>query len=190
MFKPLPIEGLPNHEINEFGIIRNLKTGKTLVERVNTTGYVQYSLQENKVKYNLLAHRLVAMLWIPNPDNKPEVNHIDKDRKNNHYSNLEWVTSKENTCHSRGIVAKEYICPTCGKELPSRQSKFCSKECKPMKEELNILFSRPDIQYLLNNYSFVSLAKAYNVSDNGIKKLATKLGYDLSIRGRKTFLIE
>lgn len=51
----------------------------------------------NKKKFKV--HRLVAIHFIPNPDNKPFVNHIDRDKRNNHISNLEWVTEAENTKH-------------------------------------------------------------------------------------------
>ena len=57
-----------------------------------------------KAGRNFRLHRLVASFFVPNPDNKPEVNHIDGNRDNPHYSNLEWVTHKENCRKGRGTV--------------------------------------------------------------------------------------
>ncbi len=61
--------------------------------RLDQHGYYRYSLRNKDV----FAHRLVAMAYIPNPNNYPIVNHIDCNPKNNHYSNLEWCTYKHNT---------------------------------------------------------------------------------------------
>lgn len=49
----------------------------------------------------LRIHRVVAQAFVPNPYNKPHVNHIDCDKFNNHYTNLEWVTAAENNAHAR-----------------------------------------------------------------------------------------
>jgi hypothetical protein len=77
---------------NNKGIL--IKMGKT------KRGYCQvhFNNKENKKTYYL--HRVIAMLFIPNPDKLPEVNHIDGDKSNNHYSNLEWVTRSENIRHA------------------------------------------------------------------------------------------
>lgn len=70
-------------------------------------GYLQIRIKFNngRVK-NRLVHRLVAIAFIPNPDNKPEVNHKDNEPENNTPTNLEWTTTKENIrhAHKNGFV--------------------------------------------------------------------------------------
>ena len=63
-------------------------------------GYVNVFLFKDRVKKTYFLHRLVALTFIPNPDNKPEVNHKDKIRTNCLVSNLEWATPLENSQHS------------------------------------------------------------------------------------------
>jgi len=64
------------------------------------TGYKTVMLCKEGVQKNKSVHTLVAYAFIPNPQNKPYVNHIDGDKANNCVSNLEWVTAKENTGHA------------------------------------------------------------------------------------------
>ena len=77
-------------EIN--GELRKLK--------IHQSGYYHLGLtKDGKTKYRLV-HRMVAQAFIPNPETKPQVNHIDGVKKNNNVSNLEWATHKENTMHA------------------------------------------------------------------------------------------
>lgn len=84
------------------------KTGKVigrrrvlLKGRCNGKGYRIVSYKGDKKWWsNRYVHRMVATLFVPNPDNKSYVNHLDGDKSNNHYTNLEWVTARENTLHA------------------------------------------------------------------------------------------
>lgn len=74
---------------------------------LKVTGYIQITLSG---KVDKLAHRLVAEAFIPNPLNKPQVNHIDGNRTNNAASNLEWVTAQENILHSFRVLGRVGNC--------------------------------------------------------------------------------
>ena len=93
-FKVIPSS--PIHAINEQGTVIRLRTRKPIKQSVNN-GYYQVCLQDKKT-YRV--HRLVATAFILNPEDKPQVNHIDGDKLNNHVSNLEWVTNDENREHA------------------------------------------------------------------------------------------
>lgn len=64
--------------------------------------------KHNPTKQSFFRHRLVAECFIPNPNNLPEVNHIDTNLEHNCIDNLEWVTKKDNELHSRKYGSKEY----------------------------------------------------------------------------------
>lgn len=75
-----------------------------LKQNTDRRGYRTVSLTEvrgGKQTYHKV-HRLVGQMFIPNPDGKPYINHIDENAGNNHVSNLEWVTQSENTMHGTG----------------------------------------------------------------------------------------
>lgn len=77
-----------------------IKKGKVLVQTKNHKGYYLVGLNKNNKKYMKSVHRLVALAFIQNPEKKPQVNHIDGNKKNNDSSNLEWVTASENITHA------------------------------------------------------------------------------------------
>lgn len=81
---------------------KNKRDDRFLKHGINRDGYCTFVLCKDGVMYGTTAHRLVALHFLDNPDNKPEVNHIDEDKENNLASNLEWSTRGENVSHSYG----------------------------------------------------------------------------------------
>ncbi len=90
-----------NYAISNYGKLKNIKTGKILKPQLNKQGYLQYGICQNGIKKTIRAHRLVALMFVENRFNYDVVNHIDGNKINNVYTNLEWVTNSENTIHAQ-----------------------------------------------------------------------------------------
>lgn len=86
--------------INEYGEIYSIRSNKLISQRLDKYGYMRCNLYRDNKQVTITIHRLVALAFIENPLNLPEVNHIDGNKKNNHVNNLEWVTSRENQLHA------------------------------------------------------------------------------------------
>lgn len=86
------------------------KRGALLKTAKGRCGYIQLNTY-GAVKKTFLVHRLVAMAFVPNPKSLPEVNHIDGNKTNNHFTNLEWVSRSENIKHGidTGLIAKSMV---------------------------------------------------------------------------------
>lgn len=97
------IPGFPKYEASTQGRIRNAKTGKILRpgDSGNGKGYDHVCLSKDGKGHSTAVHRLVAAVWVPNPQNFPEINHLDYNRKNNAAANLEWTTHRANVLYSR-----------------------------------------------------------------------------------------
>lgn len=94
--------GYPRYAVSAHGIVFDTKRGKIVPSHPNRKGgYLAVKLYNNEgIRKTCYVHRLVAMTYLPNPDNLPEVNHIDFDTTNNDVSNLEWISKKGNSKHA------------------------------------------------------------------------------------------
>ena len=107
-------KGFSSYEISELGEVRSVdriiedtlgreqkKKGKILSQKIDRYGYPTVILYgDDKKPHYFTVHRLVAELFVDNPNDLPSVNHIDGNKQNNDYLNLEWCTIKENNQHA------------------------------------------------------------------------------------------
>lgn len=106
------VEYLERYNINvrEDGLVTRYKDGDfyEYKHQVCRIGYARVRLIVGGKRINFYIHRLVAEAFIDNPERKKEVNHIDGKKNNNHFSNLEWTTRKENMSHAikSGLVKR------------------------------------------------------------------------------------
>ena len=91
----MEVKDYPKYLIYDDGKVYSKYNNTFLKPHSNTRGYLDYMLSENGKRKQFRVNRLVALHYIPNSYNKPEVDHIDQNIKNNHFSNLRWVTREE-----------------------------------------------------------------------------------------------
>lgn len=102
----LKIKGFEKYEISENGDVRTtykngkIKYLKLYLNPKKPNDYLRVTFGKGGKYYKFLHHRVLALQFISNPENKPFINHKDGNRQNNSIDNLEWVTHSENTIHS------------------------------------------------------------------------------------------
>lgn len=122
-----PVDEFPGYEVSRSGEVKSLnynreKRVQLLKPSYDHSGYLKYGLAKNNKIYNRSAHRLVALAFIPNPQNKPCINHKNGIKTDNRVNNLEWCSISENNIHSIKVLGRKVPPPFFkgkkGKDIP------------------------------------------------------------------------
>lgn len=174
-FKPVPEH--PQYLVSESGEVYSTLTNKLFTKRVNSAGYYQTCFWlEGKNKYFLVS-RVVASAYLGMSlyDETVEVDHIDNDKSNNHYTNLQVLSKKDHkakTLKDRNHKAARY-CSSCGLKIKYKKYNesyklFKCKSCRIKRKQL----SEEEIENLIKELgSWLGAAKKIGMSDNGLRKM-------------------
>ena len=105
------ITGYINYQVSNIGRVRNVKKGRIFHQSIDTNGYCYVKLRDGSKPTNCRVQRLVAKEFLDNPQNKPFVDHIDRNKLNNCINNLRWVTNQENQMNApktKNITSSKY----------------------------------------------------------------------------------
>ena len=93
--KKMLIENYPDYFILENGVVWSIKSNKAMKHHINPNGYKYVGLSKDGTEKRFYIHRLLGIHFIPNPDNKPTIDHINRIRDDNRLENLRWATRSE-----------------------------------------------------------------------------------------------
>lgn len=160
----LPIE----YEVSTDGNIRKKKSGIISKLDEDRDGYLFARFQIKGVKFKFPIHRLVAIAYLPNPDNKAEVNHKDGNKKNNKLNNLEWTTRAENRAHAYATGLMDGIM---GENCTS--SKLTKKEVKEIFKKYysgKYTLSQLGAEYGVHKQTIYGILKGLSWKGTGLKE--------------------
>lgn len=152
-------------QVTEDGQVWSKRTNKFLKQTISKTGYYAISTRlggRKGIPKYFKVHRFVAQAYIPNPENKPHVNHIDGNKLNNHISNLEWCTPSENIQHAydTGLINKDSL-----KGENSFSAKLTNDQVRQIREHFKNHTFKNKSQFCLY------YADLYNVCKQNILKI-------------------
>lgn len=171
------IEGFENcYEISNLGRVKSLqrkakkRNGQEIIiwEKIlkphkDTKGYLQVELKKEFKRKICVIHRLVAKAFIPNPKNKPQVNHINGIKTDNRVENLEWCSGSENVKHA---IKNNLTHFNCGEDHPN--SKLTNEEA---------LFIKTHYKAHDKKYGMRALMKMFNISSTPIYNIINEKGW-------------
>lgn len=156
------------------GKIWSYRTNKFLSPSKSKTGYLHVTFTNNGKRYDYRVHRLIAMTFLDNPENKEQVNHIDGNKLNNYLSNLEWCTAEENIEHAK---IHNLFKPSCYNppkfDGKGPQIGYVFTNVYNGKQFIILGFKQLRKQFKINGYTFQTIQKHANTGDyikNGILK--------------------
>lgn len=150
------VVGLERTIVGKDGVVKIYKRKKQKTF-ISTTGYVIVILCKNGVAKKKSIHRLLATAFIPNPHNKPEINHKNSIRSDNRLENLEWVTRSENVQHGYSFGF-----------MKQKRKPFIEKETKINKIKRSVVQLSLDGVYVNEYESISSASKSNNLHSAGI----------------------
>lgn len=142
-------------ETNYLGELKRKSDNKLIKANIDGKGYYQYRINVNGKYKTFLKHRLIAIYFIPNPENKPQVNHINLIKTDNSLDNLEWVTCSENIIHAykNGLCKRKY-------GVDNHKAKLNEKQVLEIYNHI---------------LSYSKIAKLYNISKKNVLAIKHKL---------------
>lgn len=158
---------MTNYMISNIGLVKNINTGNIIKSFPDKQKYLRVTITFHGKIYTRKVHRLVAQAFIPNPENKPEVNHIypkhfNTKMKCNWWRNLEWCTSKENIRHSVENGLRRNIH---GEKIGTN---------KYSEDQIHLVCKMLEDPYV----DYISISRKTNVSHASVSKIANHINWN------------